>query len=185
MRQTAFSLVLLVAAAACKGDSTAPTSAIDDVRRATVSFQSVATANAAGYTVWSPDPSATGATCPSSADGKMGYHLVNVARRGAASDPAAGVATIEPLKPAMLLYEKRADGTMQLAGVEYLVFKAAWERERGVGAAAPEVLGKPLLASSHEFVAGGPSIPHYELHVWVHKDNPLGMFHPWHPNVTC
>jgi hypothetical protein len=27
--------------------------------------------------------------------------------------------------------------------------------------------------------------PHYELHVWTHRDNPSGMFAEWNPNVTC
>jgi hypothetical protein len=34
-----------------------------------------------------------------------------------------------------------------------------------------------------------PLIPkeyvHYDLHVWLFKDNPLGMFAPTNPNVRC
>src|SRR5918995_3176732 len=159
--------------------------ALAQVRRATAKYHNIDAAMAAGYTVWSPDPFAAGATCPSSAEGQMGYHLVNVALRGSAADPAAGDASIDPLAPEMLLYEKRADGKLHLVGVEYLVFQAAWEREHGIGAAAPEVFGQPLLASSHTFVPNGPLIPHYELHVWIWTGNPLGMFSPWNPNVTC
>ncbi len=159
--------------------------ALAQVRRATARYHDLDAALAAGYTVWAPDPFAPGATCPSSPEGQMGYHLVNVALRGSAADPAAGDATIDPLQPEILLYEKRADGKLHLVGVEYLVFQAAWEREHGAGAAPPAVFGQPLLASSHEFVPGGPLIPHYELHVWVWTGNPLGMFSPWNPNVTC
>ena len=159
--------------------------ALAQVRRATARFHDVDKAIAAGYTVWSPDPSAAGATCPTSAEGRMGYHLVNVGLRGGAGNPAGGDAEVVLEQPEMLLYEKRADGKLHLVGVEYLVFKAAWEREHGAGAAAPEILGRPLPFSTHAFVPGGPSIAHYELHVWAWEPNPHGMFYPWNPNVTC
>jgi hypothetical protein len=156
-----------------------------EVRQVTATFHDLDAAMAAGYTVWSPDPFAPNATCPSSAEGQMGYHLVKVSLRGGAANPAAGDAVIDPLRPEMLLYEKRADGQVHLVGVEYIVFKAAWEREHGVGAAPPEVFGQPLLASTHTFPGNPNPIPHYELHVWIFTSNPLGMFYPWNPTVTC
>ena len=155
------------------------------VRQATARFHDLDAAFAAGYTVWSPDPFAPNATCPSSAEGNMGYHLVNVGLRGGAANPAAGDAVIDPLRPEMLLCEKRADGKMHLVGVEYLVFTAAWERVNGVGAPAPQVFGEPLLASLHTFPGNPNPIPHYELHVWIWSNNPLGTFYPWNPTVTC
>ena len=155
------------------------------VRRATAPFHDIDKAMAAGYTVWSPDPYAPGATCASSPEGRMGYHLVNVPLRGSAANPAGGDAEVILERPEMLLYERRADGRMHLVGVEYLVFKAAWEREHGAGAAPPEILGQPLPYSNHTFAPGGPMIEHYELHVWVWEPNPNGMFHPWNPSVTC
>jgi hypothetical protein len=156
-----------------------------EIRRVTAPYHDLDAAMAAGYTAWSPNPFAPNATCPSSPLGNMGYHLVNVALRGGAADPAAGDAVIDLLRPEMLLYEKRPDGQMHLVGVEYIVFKAAWERVHGVGAAPPEVLGQPLLASSHTFPGNANPIAHYELHVWVWTNNPLGMFSPWNPTVTC
>jgi hypothetical protein len=200
MRPRSFvSLVLLGAAsflAACSAltpiepagggeQSRAGAADLAQVRAATAAFHNIDAARAAGYTVWSPDPFAPGATCPSDPAGKMGYHLVNVSLRGGAGDPGAGDALLDARTPEMLLYERRADGELRLVGVEYLVFKAAWERVHGVGAAAPTVLGQPLPFSSHTFVTGGPSIDHYELHVWLWAENPLGMFSPWNPNVTC
>ena len=155
------------------------------VRQTTASFHDLDEASAAGYTVWSPDPFAPNATCPSSAEGNMGYHRVNVSLRGGAANPAAGDATIDPLRPEMLLYEKRPDGSVHLVGVEYLVFKAAWERVNGAGAAPPEVFGEPLLASTHTFPGNPNPIPHYELHVWIWTSNSLGMFYPWNPTVSC
>jgi hypothetical protein len=156
-----------------------------EVRQATARFHDLDAALAAGYTVWSPDPFAPNVTCPSSAEGNMGYHLVNVSLRGGAANPAAGDANVDPLRPEMLLYEKRPDGQMRLVGVEYLVFTAAWERVNGTGAAPPEVFGQPLPPSTHTFPGNPNPIPHYELHVWIWTSNPLGMFYPWNPTVTC
>jgi len=155
------------------------------IRQLTATYHDLDAATAAGYTVWSPNPFAPNATCPSSAEGNMGYHLVNVPLRGGAANPAAGDAVIDPLHPEMLLYEKRADGDMHLVGVEYIVFKAAWDRVHGAGAAAPTVFGQPLLYSNHTFPGNPDPIPHYELHVWIFTSNPLGMFYPWNPTVTC
>jgi hypothetical protein len=156
-----------------------------ELRQATARFHDLDVATAAGYTVWSPDPFAANATCPSSAEGNMGYHWVNVGLRGGAANPSAGDATIDALRPEMLLYEKRSDGSVHLVGVEYLVFTAAWERVNGAGAAPPEVFGQPLLPSTHTFPGNPNPIPHYELHVWIWTSNPLGMFYPWNPTVTC
>jgi len=155
------------------------------VRQATARFHNIDAAYAAGYTVWSPDPFAASATCSTSPEGNMGYHLVNVALRGGAANPSAGDAQVDPLQPEMLLYERRADGQMHLVGVEYLVFTAAWERVNGAGAPPPAVFGEPFPASLHTFPGNPNPIPHYELHVWIWTPNPLGMFYPWNPTVRC
>ncbi len=178
---------LALAAVACGGtDSTSPEQkGITQIRQLTDSYHDLNTATSAGYTAWSPDPTVAGSTCPSSVDGRMGYHRVNVSLRGGAADPAAGDAEIDITKPEMLLYEKTSTGSIALVGVEYIVFKAAWERVHGAGAAPPEILGHPLLASSHIFPGNANPIDHYELHVWVWKDNPNGMFAPYNPAVTC
>ena len=186
MRQKVIPAILLLAAAGCSSNTiTEAEAGVNQLRDSYASYADVSKAQAAGYAVWSPDPSAAGATCASAPEGKMGYHLVNVPLRGPASTPETGDVVLDPTKPEMLLYEKRADGTLGLVGVEWIVFKAAWEKAHGAGAAAPSVLGVPLLYSEHTFVAGGPMIPHYELHSWIWKDNPRGTFDPWNPNVTC
>lgn len=185
MKSIAIPVVLLLAAAGCGNSLTEPEASLAVVKAQFSQMTDLAKANAAGYTVWSPDPMVSGSTCPTSAEGNMGYHLVNVSLRGAASNPTAGDAVIDKMNPEMLLYEKSSTGAISLAGVEYIVFKDAWERVNGANAAPPEVFGHPLIASSHTFVTGGPSIPHYELHVWLYKDNPLGEFYPYNPKVTC
>ena len=186
MRRAYLSILALASLACGDSMSTSPEQAgINQIRSLSDPYHDLAAATNAGYTVWSPDPTASGATCPSSTDGNMGYHRVNVALRGGAADPAAGDAEVDLTKPEMLMYEKTSTGAMSLAGVEYIVFKAAWERVHGASAAPPEILGHPLLASSHVFPGNPNPIDHYELHVWVWKDNPNGMFAPYNPMVTC
>lgn len=176
----------LVGTSACDSDElTGTETAVEQLRSDFAQYQDIAKANAAGYTTWSPDPTVSGSTCPSAPEGKMGYHLLNVSARGSAASPATGDAVIDPLKPEMLLYEKKADGSMVLVGVEWIVFKAAWERDKGAGAPAPTVIGLTMPSADHSFVTGGPSIPHYELHAWIFRDNPLGMFEHYNPNITC
>ena len=187
MRTTILSSLALLTILGCDS-TTEPMTAedqLEEVKALTARFADITQAQAAGYTIWSPDPFAANATCASNAEGRMGYHLVNVPLRGSPADPANGDAVLDYQKPEMLLYEKRADGQVRLVGVEYIVFKAAWERVHGAGAAAPEVLGQAVPFSRHAFSAGGPEIDHYELHVWIHSDNPNGMFSHWNPDITC
>lgn len=160
--------------------------ALAQVRRATAAFHDIDAAFQAGYRVWSPDPFAPDATCASSPEGKMGYHLVNAPLRGSPVDPASADGVLDPERPEMLLYEKRADGKLHLVGVEYLVFKAAWEREHGAGAPNPQLLGQTVPFSSHTFppLTNHP-VEHYELHVWIWKPNPNGMFSHWNPDISC
>jgi hypothetical protein len=156
-----------------------------EVRQVTAPYHNLDAAIAAGYTVWSPDPFAPNATCPSSSEGNMGYHLVNPSLRGSAANPAAGDAVLDPLRPEMLLYEKLPNGELHLVGVEYIVFQAAWQRVHGANAPAPELFGQTVPLANHTFPGGTGNIPHYELHVWLFTPNPLGIFSHYNPTVTC
>lgn len=185
MRRFSIHFLVMLALVACSDPLSPEEEGIRQIRNLSDPYHDITAATAAGYTAWSPDPTVAGSTCPSSAEGNMGYHRVNVALRGGAANPAAGDAVIDIEQPEMLLYEKTSTGAIELVGVEYIVFKAAWERDNGVGAAPPEILGRPLIASTHTFPGNTAPIDHYELHVWVWKDNPLGMFYPYNPAVTC
>jgi hypothetical protein len=188
MRNLTVSLVALaITAGGCKSSTEPDVNAqIEEVRRLTEPYKTISAAQAAGYNVWSPNPATAGATCASSAEGKMGYHLVNAGLRGDPANPAQADAAINYRKPEMLLYEKRGDGTLHLVGVEYLVFKSAWERVHGAGAEPPKVLGQTVPLSSHPFPpAVSANVDHYELHVWLHSENPNGMFSHWNPNISC
>ncbi len=100
--------------------------------------------------------------------GAMGIHFVNLTVQGPP----------DPLKPNVLIYEP-VDGRLQLVAAEWLVPVAA-AKER------PVLFGQQFQGpmEGHE-----PLIPqgfhHYDLHAWLFKENPLGMFSPTNPDVTC
>ena len=100
--------------------------------------------------------------------GAMGIHFVNVTIKGPP----------DPMKPNVLIYEPN-NGKLNLVAVEWLVPLAAAEGR-------PSLLGQAFHGpmEGHE-----PLIPqgfhHYDLHAWLFKDNPLGMFSPTNPNVSC
>lgn len=68
-----------------------------------------------------------------------------------------------------------------MLGVEYLVLADAWNT------ANPQ--GPPVLLGQHFNLVGSPNrygLPaFYELHVWAWRDNPLGAFADFNPNVSC
>jgi hypothetical protein len=103
------------------------------------------------------------------AKGGMGVHFPNVTLRGPP----------DPMKPNVLIYEP--DGKkLRLAAVEWFTPLTPDTKMR------PTLFGQPFLGpmEGHE-----PLIPkdfvHYDLHAWLFKENPLGMFAPTNPNVTC
>ena len=102
------------------------------------------------------------------AKGSMGIHFVNLTVQGPP----------DPMKPNVLIYEPK-DGKLELVSVEWLVpIEAAKER--------PSILGQPFQGpmEGHEpLIRKG--FHHYDLHAWLFKDNPLGMFSPTNPDVTC
>ena len=100
--------------------------------------------------------------------GGMGIHFVNLTVQG----------PLDPKKPNVLIYEPVGD-KLELVAAEWLV-PVAVAKER------PVLLGQPFQGpmEGHE-----PLIPqefvHYDLHAWLFKDNPNGMFSPTNPDVTC
>jgi hypothetical protein len=100
--------------------------------------------------------------------GAMGIHFVNLTIQGPP----------DPLKPNVLIYEP-VGSKLKLVAAEWLV-------PLGLTKERPVLMGQPFQGpmEGHE-----PLIPqgfhHYDLHAWLFKDNPLGMFSPTNPNVTC
>ena len=108
--------------------------------------------------------------CMSGPQGAQGIHFTNGER---IDDPA-----LDFLRPEVLMYEPRPDGSLRLIGAEYLVFQQAWH-DAG-HAAAPVLLGR-------EFTLNMTLLdePFYALHVWVWQYNPLGIFANWNPLISC
>jgi hypothetical protein len=101
--------------------------------------------------------------------GAMGIHFVNLTISGPP----------DPMRPNVLIYEPVGD-ELQLVGVEWLVPLTPDVKERptlfGQSFQGPMQGHFPLIPT--EFV-------HYDLHAWLFKDNPEGMFSPTNPAVTC
>lgn len=162
----ASSSLTLKAAAHGAGDSPAAVNAaLAEIRRVTAPYHNVDNAIAAGYVI--------DARCISNPTlGAMGYH---------APSPFRDDAAINLLEPDMLLYERQPSGEYRLNGVEYFVLKSTWDAAHGGATAAPPTLfGRDVPLSDHP-----PFGEHYELHVWVFKHNPSGMFASWNPRVSC
>lgn len=183
----------LAALAGCTGtaaEASEPT--LDDVKAATEKYQDVNVALADGYIA---DPSGMCVTAalegrPAEA-GAMGIHYVRPDLLGLEMVPGArvnGTSTYTDFRqPAILLYEPEADGSLQLVGVENLVFQKAWEEAGHTG--PPTFQGTPFnhmmdnpsteIDEAHNFE------PHFDLHVWIYRENPTGTFMPFNPRVTC
>lgn len=102
--------------------------------------------------------------------GGMGVHFLNVQLIGPELDPA---------KPQILIYEPVGD-ELQLVAAEWFVPTEV------VGGRPPSIFGKQLEGpmEGHE-----PLMPaglhHYDLHVWLWKTNPAGVFSPTNPALSC
>jgi len=90
-------------------------------------------------------------------------------------------------KPAILLYEPQADGSMTLLGIENLLFEEGW---RGMGHDGP-----PMTNGRHwDHMTDNPDtagdeahgfMPHFDQHIWLFRENPAGDLEPFNVNVTC
>jgi len=86
---------------------------------------------------------------------------------------------LDPMRPTILLYEPVGD-KLVLVGVEWFVPLATGIKER------PSIFGQPFDGpmEGHE-----PLLPaelhHYDLHVWLFKKNPAGLFEDVNPDVKC
>lgn len=129
---------------------------LKDVRRETSRFNSTQQAIRADYAETHECVAVPGL-------GGMGQHWPNFDL----VDPV-----FDPLRPEVLLYEPGPNGKPKLVAVEYVVIKA----------------GQPWPTfDGHPFDDGGTPVaaPHWSLHVWLHKDNPNGIFTPFNPDVSC
>lgn len=180
----------LAAQAASLAVANEPT--LDEVRSLTLRYQAVDSALADGY-VRDPGNTCEDATMvgrPAEA-GAMGIHFFRPDLLGITGPPNPRVdgngTHTDFRKPAVLIYEPQADGALQLAAVENLVFIKAWEAAGHTtppsfqGNAYNRMVDDPATSvdEAHHFE------PHYDLHVWLYKENPAGMFTQFNPAATC
>jgi hypothetical protein len=183
------------AAPAENGSLASPTTgepSLVEVRRATERFRNVEVALAEGYV---RDP---GNNCDSAEMmgkpaemGAMGIHFFRPDLLGITSPPSPrvdGTGThVDFRKPAILIYEPQADGSLELVAVENLVFRKAWHAAGNDtiptfhGVAYDVMVDDPATTvdEAHMFE------PHYDRHVWIYRENPNGVFAPFNPSVTC
>ena len=165
---------------------------LEQVRAATERFRDVDVALAEGYVRDPLDLCDTAEMMGRPAEeGVMGIHFARPDRLGITGPPnprVDGTGThTDFLQPSILIYEPQADGSLELVAVENLVFVDAWNaagnRER------PSFQGRP-----YDLMADDPATtvdeahmfePHYDLHVWLYRENPRGMFAQFNPNATC
>jgi hypothetical protein len=99
--------------------------------------------------------------------GSMGIHYLNPAL---ASDLAT-----DPFKPEILLYAPNSKGGLDFLGPEYFQADAGQPR--------PNANGQPF---DGPMPGHNPNMPvHYDLHAWLFKYNPSGLFAPFNPRVIC
>jgi hypothetical protein len=142
----------------------------EDLRRAraaTRKFRDVKVARAAGY-------AATGECAQDPKYGGMGIHYAN--------EELVADGELDVTKPEILVYQPLPSGKLRLGAVEY--FQVDGDQDLATDDDRPSLFGHmpfdgPMLG--HE-----PGMPiHYDLHVWLYRHNPAGLFAMWNPRVHC
>jgi hypothetical protein len=109
--------------------------------------------------------------CVQYADGGMGVHFLNTGLIGPVPDPMA---------PQLLVYEPDGEGKLHLVAAEWLIPLATGVQGR------PELFGRPFDGPMAGHTPLMPdALHHYDLHVWLFKDNPDGLYHRTNPDVVC
>jgi hypothetical protein len=164
-------------AAACVGGLLATAAAapagqpgVSTARKATAKYHRLAVAERDGYGLLKD---AEGIACIDNPGvGGMGVHY--------AKSKLVGDGKVDLRTPDVLVYDPGPNGQMRLVALEYVVFQKAWDAHHS---SPPRLYGREF-----ELVEAGNRYgldPFYELHAWVWKNNPRGMFDDWNPKVSC
>jgi hypothetical protein len=128
------------------------------VRAATAAYRVLDSAVAQGYAADVPkcfsDPT----------HGAMGYHHLNRAYVDK---------KVEIDKPEILLYERKADGSYGLNGVEYIIPYRVWPKD----SVPPRLMGRDMIQSE--------TLQLWYTHMWIWTPNKAGLFADWNPAVKC
>jgi hypothetical protein len=168
---TAKHLIALASVAVAMTASVATAAAkppdLSTARAASAGFHNIDKALAAGYVEFKD---VQGIACiDNPGTGAMGIHYVRI-------DLLDG--TVDPTTPEALVYEPEPNGRLRLVAVEYIVPQPAWTQS-----SRPALLGETfgLIPGPNRYGPAGL----YELHAWLWKHNPSGMFEDWNPRVDC
>jgi hypothetical protein len=102
--------------------------------------------------------------------GGMGVHFLNLGFVGP---------TLDPAKPQVLIYEPDGD-KLKLVAAEWFMPAAV------AGATPPTIFGKQLEGPMEGHQPIMPAeVHHYDLHVWLWKSNPAGVYSSTNPAVKC
>ncbi len=104
------------------------------------------------------------------APGGMGVHFLNMQLVGP---------TLDPAKPQVLIYEPDGDKLRLVAAEWFMPAEVAKQTK-------PAIFGKVLegpMEGHHPLMPAG--MHHYDLHVWLWKANPAGVFSPTNPALKC
>lgn len=134
---------------------------LDQVRDATDAYHRVSVAQAAGYFL----VPGLEYCFDNPGVGGMGFHYINVALLDN---------VIDPLKPEAMVYAPGLNGTLALGAVEYIVPAAGWDAAHSQ---PPTLFGQVFGLEE--------ALGVYELHAWIWKQNPSGVFIEWNPKVSC
>ena len=163
---------------------------LDQLRTALDKYQDVNAALADGYI---PDPAGHCVTAEMAGFpaelGAMGIHYLQPELLQITGDDPeiAGTGThTDWNRPAVLIYEPQADGSLALVGMENLVFEEAWI---ATGQDSPALNGRPWDYMKDDPATEGHEAhgfaPHYDQHVWLWRENPAGTLEPFNAAVTC
>jgi hypothetical protein len=163
---------------------------LDQLREQVMKYKDIKVALEDGYIT--PDNSCVSAEAEGlpAELGAMGIHYIHPALLEiTGTEPRVdGMSThTDWTRPSVLIYEPQADGSLELVAVENLVFVEAWE-------ASSKTEELVLNGRGWDHMADDPAtpgdeahgfMPHYDQHVWLFRENPVGDLMPFNPNVTC
>ncbi|GGJ96283.1 hypothetical protein GCM10010123_27830 [Pilimelia anulata] len=138
---------------------------LDRVRAATARYANPKTAVRDGYL-----PAPTCVELPGS--GGVGYQYVKPAH--------IADGKVDPLRPESLVYVPTAEGR-RLGAVAYL--KTDRDQDLATDGDRPALFGRAFDGPTPGRDASMPV--HYHLHVWAYTQNPVGIFAPFNPRVSC
>jgi hypothetical protein len=137
---------------------------LQEARQATTQYRDVRRAERAGYEL--------AGGCVAGPTGAMGFHYANPA--------LAGDRELDTRRPEILVYEQR-HGRMHLVAVEY--FRADADGRLDTDDDRPSLFDRGFDGPMEGHDPGMPV--HYDLHAWLFKRNPDGVFAQYNPRVSC